>query len=209
MKDNPSAKNTKKKLLDSAAVIFSKKGYGNTSVAEICKMAEANIASVNYYFRSKDALYREVIHYTHQQAVTLYPIELDESIPPEEKLFIIIYALIQRILTRKTIGNFHALMAKEMAEPSLASGQLINEIIAPKRSMFQKVIKEIYGEPADDELIYKLTYSTIHQCIFLSCNEKGRKHHFNQNAHELKDAKMIAKHITNFSLAGIKYYGRL
>ena len=39
---------------------FADRGFGPTSVREICEAADVNVAAVNYYFRSKEQLYREV-----------------------------------------------------------------------------------------------------------------------------------------------------
>lgn len=199
-------KSTKQKLLDSAATLFSDKGYANTSVAEICELAGANIASVNYHFRSKDELYRKVIAYTHSQAETLYPLKIEEGKSKEEKLYRFIFSFLKRILSKEMVGNFYKILTKEMAEPTPESGSLINKIISGKREKVQDLIKEIYGKPADEELIFKMTQSIVSQCLFLGMHEKGRAHHLKRKAPELKDAESFARHITDFSIAGIKGY---
>ena len=75
------------RCLECGAELFSEKGYACTSVAEICKRAGANIASVNYHFGSKDALYRSVIQYTYEQAEALYPFEENSSAAVEERFY--------------------------------------------------------------------------------------------------------------------------
>ena len=105
-------KDTRQNLLDSGAELFSEKGYACTSVAEICKRAGANIASVNYHFGSKDALYREVIRYTYEQAETLYPLEIENGGKVEERFYQFVLALLKRILSAEMNGNFYKLVAK-------------------------------------------------------------------------------------------------
>lgn len=197
---------TKQKLLDSAAVLFSEKGYANTSVAEICELANANIASVNYHFRSKDALYRTVLQFTFEQAQTLYPLQLETEKSIEEKLYQVTLSLLKRILSKKTKGNFYKLVAKEMAEPTEASGSIINEIVSTQRAKIHQLIKEIYAKPADEELLFRMTHSILSQCLFLGLHEKGRAHHLKRPPLEFKDAESLARHVTDFSLAGIKCY---
>ena len=51
---------TKTKLLRVAAQEFGVSGYDATSVRDICTRAEANIASVNYYYGDKRGLYEAV-----------------------------------------------------------------------------------------------------------------------------------------------------
>ena len=48
------------KILAAARELFAEKGYRDTTVREIARRAGANGAAVNYYFRSKDALYEAV-----------------------------------------------------------------------------------------------------------------------------------------------------
>ncbi len=200
-------KDTRQKLLDSAAILFTEKGYAKTSVAEICKLASANIAAVNYHFHTKESLYRCVLQYTFDQAESRYPLRIEDEGTVEDRLYQVVLSLLKRILSRDMKGNFYKLVTKEMAEPTPESGTLINEIISRQRGWLQKLIREIYGKAASDELIFRMTHSIVSQCLFLGMHEKGRWHHLKRKPLELKDAGAFARHITEFSLAGIKRYG--
>lgn len=52
-------------ILSVAAVVFSEHGFDGTSVRMICSKANVNVASINYYFGSKEALYFEVHRMIH------------------------------------------------------------------------------------------------------------------------------------------------
>lgn len=52
---------TKEKIMKAARLLFADRGYEGTSVREIAKAAEVNIASLNYYFSSKENLFQEII----------------------------------------------------------------------------------------------------------------------------------------------------
>ena len=54
------AKSVRGDILAAARELFAEKGYRDTTVREIARRAGANGAAVNYYFRSKDALYEAV-----------------------------------------------------------------------------------------------------------------------------------------------------
>lgn len=207
MTDHNRKKDTRQQLLDSAAILFSEKGYTCTSVAEICKKAEANIASVNYHFGSKDALYRSVIEYTYEQATSRYPFDDASSATVDERFFKFVLALLRRVLSTEMTGNFYKLVAKEMAEPTDESGILINQIISGKMDRAETLIREIYGQTANEELIFRMTHSIVSQCLFLGLTEKGRRHHLKRRPVTLEDAESYARHITDFSLAGIRCYG--
>lgn len=50
----------RERLLKAAAAVFAKDGFEKASLRAICLKAKANVASVKYYFGSKEGLYREV-----------------------------------------------------------------------------------------------------------------------------------------------------
>lgn len=52
---------TKDKILESARILFADLGYEGTSIREIAKAADVNVASVNYYFSSKENLFLEIL----------------------------------------------------------------------------------------------------------------------------------------------------
>lgn len=51
---------TKKKILEVARELFADQGFEGTSVREIAKAADVNIASVNYHFTNKENLFKEL-----------------------------------------------------------------------------------------------------------------------------------------------------
>lgn len=52
---------TKEKILHIALKLFCDNGYEKTSIREISKQADVNVASINYHFSSKDGLYKECL----------------------------------------------------------------------------------------------------------------------------------------------------
>jgi AcrR family transcriptional regulator len=52
---------TRDALLDTAAVLFSERGFDGTSVRAITEAAGANLAAVTYHFGSKEGLYEAVL----------------------------------------------------------------------------------------------------------------------------------------------------
>jgi len=56
----PDTRETRERLLDQAERLFGERGIAEVSLREITGAADANIASVNYHFGSKDGLVRQL-----------------------------------------------------------------------------------------------------------------------------------------------------
>ena len=52
---------TRNSIADAAEFLFAEQGFAATSLRSITEKAGANLAAVNYHFRSKEDLYREVL----------------------------------------------------------------------------------------------------------------------------------------------------
>jgi len=55
---------TEKKIKDAARMIFTQKGFLATTIRDIATEADINVASVNYYFRSKEKLFESIMEET-------------------------------------------------------------------------------------------------------------------------------------------------
>ncbi|EQC47236.1 TetR/AcrR family transcriptional regulator [Bacteriovorax sp. Seq25_V] len=54
--------NTKDKIIDVAGTLFAEHGYDSASVRDISQEAGVNVASINYHFKNKQNLYKEVMN---------------------------------------------------------------------------------------------------------------------------------------------------
>lgn len=73
---DPQPTDARKRLIDAALTVFASKGYAAASTREICRLAEANVAAIHYYFGDKASLYREVFRIPEQ--IGLFPAEMDD-----------------------------------------------------------------------------------------------------------------------------------
>ena len=64
------AEASKKAILDAAEVLFAEKGYDATSLQEICDQAGVTRGLPNYFFGSKEELYRSVLERTFALTLT-------------------------------------------------------------------------------------------------------------------------------------------
>ena len=53
---------TRDRILKTAVRLFAEHGYEATSIRTLAAKARVNQAAINYHFKTKDGLYREILH---------------------------------------------------------------------------------------------------------------------------------------------------
>src|ERR1051326_7910118 len=113
---------TRQRLLNVAAELFAEKGFNNVTVRELCQIANANVAAVNYHFRDKLGLYKEVVEMAanamHRGKVEV--IEAAELLPPEERLRTYVRLTLHHLLDPHEDSWMEKLIAREMMDPTPA-----------------------------------------------------------------------------------------
>src|SRR5258708_19580694 len=79
---------TRERVLRSAAQLFADRGFKKVTIREICRTARANVAAVNYHFGDKFGLYREVMRSAidRLRATSEAPRQAGPGQSPEEQL---------------------------------------------------------------------------------------------------------------------------
>ena len=76
--------NSKERILKTATKLFAQKGYGGTSVREIAKIAEVNVAMISYYWGGKKELYQGIIDDMVKTQTEYAKSALDFAVNPED-----------------------------------------------------------------------------------------------------------------------------
>ena len=130
---------TKKELIMQKSIeLFSKFGFDNTPIRELCQHAGVNIAMINYYFGSKEGLFEEIIEYkSHYMKELLQGLQADTSINELEKVDMIIDQYVNRIWANPL---FHRILHQEML---IKSRPEVNRVIEKMFSRNLQIIKSI------------------------------------------------------------------
>lgn len=81
-------KSIEEKILDRALYLFGKNGSLNVSIRAIAKEAEVNVSAINYYFRSKDEMVKNVQRFYIENIILAYSKLDNEQFNDEEKLIL-------------------------------------------------------------------------------------------------------------------------
>ena len=158
---------TRQRILQAALLIFAERGFKAATVRDICAQAGVNVASVNYYFRSKEALYREALTQAFQEAERKYPqvAFADTRLPPAERLRLFIRTLLLRLLDDGQLGIHARLMAKEIADPTGALDFIIDTVMQPRFQMLRDIVRQLAGPHWAQADIDRFIHNIIGQCL--------------------------------------------
>jgi AcrR family transcriptional regulator len=107
------APDTRSRLLAAAAAEFAARGYAGANVDRIARAARANKAMIYYHFRSKAALYREILRDMFDAVAARVHDAAGSALPPDEKIRRFIEAIVSAAEERP---HFPAIWLRELAE---------------------------------------------------------------------------------------------
>ncbi|MFH1488834.1 MAG: TetR family transcriptional regulator, partial [Pseudomonadota bacterium] len=117
-KQRSDGRDTRHNLLMAACEIFAKRGFRESTIAEICRKARVNIAAANYHFGGKDTLYVESWRYAFDKSLKAYPPDggVPSDAPVQERLRGRILSIMRRILDPES--HDLDIVYKELATPT-------------------------------------------------------------------------------------------
>ena len=197
---------TRRQILEAAGGVFAEVGFRNATIREICRLAGANIAAVNYHFGDKETLYAEVLRHSQQKAFEKYPplMGVGADAPPEEKLRAFIQSFLLRIFDGSSTAWFGKMMSREMVEPTEALDLLMKERMQPMANLLRGIVAEILGCSPDAEKVRLCCFSVVSQCVFYHHCRTMISRLFPEQRLDASAVEQLAGHIARFSLAAMK-----
>ena len=195
----------RERLLQAAFEVFAEQGFKNTTVRDVCSLADVNVASVNYYFGSKQKLYEEVCRHSCGAAGEAPPVFLiDENTAPEEQLASFIHQFMQAIGLGREASPQGKIMAREMMEPTSALKIIVQEIIRPRQRQLMAILSAILGDSADEALLRRCCFSIVGQCLYYRFARVVAQELQPGLVFDEKAVSEIAQHITLFTLQALR-----
>ncbi|MEM9296476.1 MAG: CerR family C-terminal domain-containing protein, partial [Planctomycetota bacterium] len=137
---------TEGRLLQAAVGLFASQGFAATRVRQVCDQAEANVAAVNYHFRSKRGLYDAAIDHARAASVERSPwvaLDANRNFWAHDEPEVRLHRFVSMMLD-------HAL--DEHGRPSELARILIHEMLDPTEAFERQVdvsIRRVFEALAD------------------------------------------------------------
>lgn len=194
---------TRTRLLDAAREAFSQHGFQGATVRDICRRAEANVAAVNYHFGSKDGLLAEALNFASLKTMQLANVQAGGDPEVRLRLFIRDFML---MLLDETNGSLSCrIMARELADPTPALDKIVREAIGPLHEFLGELLREIAGEKTEEAELRRCMHSILGQCLYYRHSHPVLQRLHPRLRYGHQEIGAIAKHIADFSLAGIRH----
>ena len=149
MKRNPQ---TRERLLDAAEQLFLQRGFQGTSTRDITEAAGANLAAVNYYFRSKQDLMVAVAERVVAPVLSDQASRLDElqarSTPPTAAELVAAY-FTPMVEQRERRGGKQ--LARFIGQSMYEDFESVRRVVGPVEDRFRtELARALPDLPADD-----------------------------------------------------------
>lgn len=180
---------TQKKILDVSRKLFAEKGFEGTSIRDIAKEAEVNVASVNYHFKSKENLYSHIIqegcHELSKRSSQIYE-EHKQSKESIEEFFV---KMFRDFLSHEDdiVSNMKMLMSVGHSPDLVFESSHADEFGPPGGSVIALAIREHLNRDlslkelhwAVKSIFAHMVHLTIvNKCVFKTCKKSEVKDPF-------------------------------
>jgi TetR/AcrR family transcriptional regulator, regulator of cefoperazone and chloramphenicol sensitivity len=212
----PQRRTTKQRLLATASALFAEHGFHGTTMRDIAARAGVNLASSNYHYGSKKALYLAVLRSQFAEVrallarrrATRSPAELARL--PRAALVDLLQARARTILDLligPPPGLHGTLMLREMTDPSEALPVIVQEFIAPMLRETEGLVAQLAPE-LSRRAVERCAFSIVGQALFYRFTMPATLRLLQKNAYPRGFARQLAAHIAEFSLGGLKQLDR-
>lgn len=199
---------TQERILNAAEQLFAYSGLDGTSVRQIADKADVQVGLINYYFGSKEGLYRAVFTtrapvVVEERRIGLRMAALEKD--PHRRLELIVKAIIVPMLnmrSRDGSNHFSQLLAREPRDPRSVERGIIAEIFDPIALEIIESLKEIWPDRSDGEVHW--AYQMIIGVMMYIMSDHGRISRLSGGAADPKNVDETLRIILPLVMQGIE-----
>ncbi|MBS1771934.1 MAG: TetR/AcrR family transcriptional regulator [Bacteroidetes bacterium] len=185
-------------ILDVAAELFADNGFDGTSVRDIAKAADVNIAMISYYFGSKEKLLEAIFtkHSAHIK-LQLENIIADKNKEPFEKMELMVDAYLEKYFKQQCI---HKIVARsQISNQPTPLTPLLKDMKKRNHELVKKLIQEgqkkgVFKKTVDIQLLMSTMMGTAN--LFVNSQSFYREMNNLEHLSEDEFQKLIKKKLT-------------
>ncbi len=192
-------------MLEAALELFGSKGFADTSVRELAAQAGVNLATMNYYFGSKENLRLEALRYgfsptsisAHKMHALLFVARRDGTIEAAEK------ALREyiHIFVKEVVGPEYkhwGMFIRERMSPGPAFKMVMREYFEPLGSALAGILTLLLPDAPPEKIQFSIS-SILGQCVHIRMSAPTIQFFSGQDPASPEFLDKAAMHIAEFS----------
>lgn len=148
---------TKTRILDEAEKLFGLNGFQATSLRDITRSADVNLAAVNYHFQSKDSLIDAVIA-RRIEPVNAERLRLLDEAGPKPTLEQVLRAFLKPVYDRR-LDAIVPLLGRVLSNPDLFVDRVFNRHLRSISMRFGEELTRLLPGLPRTELLWRLHFS--------------------------------------------------
>lgn len=153
---------TRARIIDAAGHLFAEQGFKGVTVRDIAKQADTHLSALNYHFKSKEALYRDVLlEACRSSAISLEDQKQLLRLEPNTALYILISEALKTYRQQNETNWQMALITRESRTPSHVFTEVVEEYFKPEINFIALLVGKIVNRPADDHQVRFAVFSLI------------------------------------------------
>lgn len=202
---------TRERLLDAAEKLFSERGFSSTSVRDITNEAGCNVASVNYYFGSKEelyaALFRDRMKKQRELRLSGLARGFEEAGPRptiEQVLSVFVNAFMAPLVDPQHGERLLLLFAREMIDRQLSVSIFLEEMVNPTAEVMVDALRR--AVPNIDPRVARLSMNSVVSQIVQAVHMDRLFSAASPEQATFFSPSRMAEHIIKFSAGGIRAY---
>lgn len=207
-----SVKSVKDRLVYAAEELFCERGFKGTSIRDIAASAGCNIASVNYYFGSKEKLYQEVWHrhlipMRDARIAGIDKVMSQAGVRPDLEDLLRSFAdtFVGSMVDSSRMSQLSKLMAREYIDSHLPTNMFVDEVMMPTINAMNSALTKTCPD-LDESYILPVVFSILGQLVHLIHVKTMFEHGGDDLNLPVFDYHELIEHIVKFSAAGIRAY---
>ena len=207
-KNQPDART---RLLDAAERLFAERGFAAASLRAITAQAGVNLAAVNYYFRSKQALLEAVfarrLEWVNRQRLELLAAaeaRARRRAPPLEDILEAFVGPAFRLRAELGAGaaSFQRLMGRLLVEPGEDVQRMLKEQFAGVAARFHSALEKALPKLPPAELAARIHFMVGAVAHTMAGSNLMRV--FFSDRYDLSDAEATIRRLVTFLAAGLR-----
>ncbi|MCM0649938.1 TetR/AcrR family transcriptional regulator [Clostridium swellfunianum] len=140
-------KSVEEKILDRALYLIGKNRSINISVRAIAKEANVNVSAINYYFRTKEEMLRQVKEFYITNTLSITSILDNEEFSDEEKLLLASNEIMEYIIRFPGV----TVILRDASKQEVAD-EISSKILAASKEMNEKFESILYSVTKDSSM---------------------------------------------------------